>query len=74
MSKSLPKRVGELFAHVQDLIDTATHTAIKRVDENKGKRHRLLGFFSSIGDAYCGGMMRIADGRTIQVTCARALN
>ena len=37
MSKSLPKRVGELFAHVQDLIDTATHTAIKRVDENKKK-------------------------------------
>ena len=52
MSKSLPKRVGELFAHVQDLIDTATHTAIKRVDENKGKRNRLLGFFSSIGDSY----------------------
>ena len=51
MSKSLPKRLGELFAHVQDLIDTATHTAIRRADQNKG-RNKLLGFFSSIGDSY----------------------
>ena len=33
MSKPLSKRVGELFAHIQDLFDTAAHSAIQRVDE-----------------------------------------
>ena len=52
MSKSFSKRVGQLFAHVQDLLDTVIHTVIKRVDESGGKKNRLLGFFSSIGNAY----------------------
>ena len=52
MSKSFSKRVGELFAHVQDLLDTVTHTAIKRVDESGSEKNGLLGFFSSIGNAY----------------------
>ena len=52
MSKSFSKRVGELFAHVQDLLDTVIHTAIKRVDESGGKKNGLLGFFSSIGNSY----------------------
>ena len=37
MSKPLSKRVGELFAHIQDLFDTAAHSAIQRVDEKGGK-------------------------------------
>lgn len=45
MSKPLSKRVGELFAHIQDLFDTAAHSAIQRVDEKGGKKNRLLGFF-----------------------------
>jgi len=52
MSKPLSKRVGELFAHIQDLFDTAAHSAIQRVDKKGGKKNRLLGFFSSAGDAY----------------------
>lgn len=53
MSKSLSKSVGELFAHVQDLMDTVTHTVIKRIGEkNVKERKSLLGFFSSLGDAY----------------------
>ena len=34
MNKPISTRIGELFAHVQDLFDTMIHTAIKRVDEN----------------------------------------
>ncbi|MBC8346040.1 MAG: hypothetical protein ISR89_07050 [Candidatus Marinimicrobia bacterium] len=52
MNKPLSRRVGELFAHIQDLIDSAAHSAIQRVDEKGGKKNRLLGFFSSVGDAY----------------------
>ena len=52
MNKPLSRRLGELFAHIQDLMDTATHSVINRVDEKGGKKNRLLGFFSSIGDAY----------------------
>jgi hypothetical protein len=52
MSKSLSRRVGELFAHIQDLMDTATHSVINRVEEKGEKKNKLLGFFSSVGDAY----------------------
>jgi len=52
MSKPFSRRLGEMFAHIQDLMDTAFHTAIQRVDESGGKKNRLLGFFSSVGDAY----------------------
>ncbi len=41
-----------MFAHIQDLMDTATHTAINRIQEKGGKKNRLLDFFSSVGDAY----------------------
>ena len=51
MNKSLSKRVGELFAHVQDLIDTATHTVIQRAREKGETKNRLFDFFSSAGDA-----------------------
>ncbi len=44
--------MGELFAHIQDLMDTATHSVINRVDEKSGKKNKLLNFFSSAGDAY----------------------
>ena len=52
MNKSLSKQLGELFAHFQDLIDTASHTLIKRLNEDKKKRNRLISFFSTIGDSY----------------------
>ena len=52
MSKPLSKRVGELFAHIQDLFDTAAHSAIQSFDEKSGKKNRLLRFFSSAGNAY----------------------
>mgnify|MGYP003962024799 FL=1 len=52
MNKPLSRRIGELFAHIQDLMDTATHSVINKVDEKGGKKNKLLGFFSSAGDAY----------------------
>jgi len=52
MNKSLSKQLGELFAHFQDLIDTASHTVIKRLKEDEKKRNRLISFFSTIGDSY----------------------
>ena len=52
MSKPLSKRVGELFAHIQDLFDTAAHSAIQSFDEKSGKKNRLLRLFSSAGNAY----------------------
>ena len=52
MNKSLSKQLGELFAQFQDLIDTASHTVIKRLNEDDKKRNRLLSFFSTIGDSY----------------------
>ena len=36
----------------QDLIDTATHSVIKRVNEDGKKRNKLISFFSTIGDSY----------------------
>ncbi|MBT3738383.1 MAG: hypothetical protein HOG33_04720 [Candidatus Marinimicrobia bacterium] len=52
MNKPLSKQLGELFAQFQDLIDTASHTVIKRLNEDDKKRNRLLSFFSTIGDSY----------------------
>jgi hypothetical protein len=52
MNKSLSKQLGELFAHLQDLVDTASHTVIKRLNEGGKKRNKLLSFFSTIGDSY----------------------
>ena len=52
MNKSLSKQLGELLAHFQDLIDTASHTVIKRLKEDEKKRNRLISFFSTIGDSY----------------------
>lgn len=51
MNKPFSSRLGELFAHIQDLIDTGTHAVIKSV-KNNGGGNRLLTFFSSLGDAY----------------------
>ena len=45
MNKSFSKRVGELFAHIQDLMDTATHTMIHRAREKGEPKNKLLGFF-----------------------------
>ncbi|GIT74874.1 MAG: hypothetical protein Ct9H300mP29_8680 [Candidatus Neomarinimicrobiota bacterium] len=45
MNKSFSKRVGELFAHIQDLMDTATHTMIHRAREKGEPKNKLLGVF-----------------------------
>ncbi len=55
MNRPLSTRMGELFAHVQDLIDTMIHTAIKRVDENDKldkKTGKVVGFITRIGYSY----------------------
>jgi hypothetical protein len=55
MSKPLSTRLGELFAHVQDLFDNIIHTVIKRIDENENpdkKTGKIVGFITRIGDAY----------------------
>ena len=55
MNKHLSTRIGELFAHVQDLFDTMIHTAIKRVDGNNKldkKTGKIIGFITRFGDAY----------------------
>ena len=55
MNKPLSTRIGELFAHVQDLFDTMIHTAIKRVDENDKldkKTGKIISFITRFGDAY----------------------
>ena len=55
MNRPLSTRIGELFAHVQDLFDTMIHTAIKRVDENDKldkKTGKIVGFIIRIGDSY----------------------
>lgn len=55
MNKSLSTRIGELFAHVQDLFDTMIHTTIKRVGENDKldkRTGKIVGFIARIGDAY----------------------
>ena len=63
MNKSFSKRVGELFAHIQDLMDTATHTMIHRAREKGEPKNRLLGFFSSFGDAYYKKYKDIKKGK-----------
>ena len=55
MNRPLSTRMGELFAHVQDLLDTIIHSAIKRVDKNDKldkKTGKVVGFITRIGDAY----------------------
>ena len=55
MNKPLSTRIGELFAHVQDLFDTMIHTAIKRVDENDKldkRTEKIVGFITRFGNAY----------------------
>jgi len=55
MNKPLSTRIGELFAHVQDLFDTMIHTAIKRVGENDKldkKTGKVVGYINRFGDAY----------------------
>ena len=55
MNRRLSTRIGELFAHVQDLFDIMIHTVIKRVDENDKldkKTGKVVGFITRIGDAY----------------------
>jgi hypothetical protein len=55
MNKPLSTRIGELFAHAQDLFDTMIHTTIKRVGENDKldkKTGKIVGFITRIGDAY----------------------
>ena len=55
MNRPLSTRIGELFAHVQDLFDTMIHTAIKRVDENDKldkTTGKIIGFITRFGDEY----------------------
>jgi len=55
MNRPLSTRIGELFAHVQDLFDTIIHSAIKRVDENDKldkKTGKIVGFITRAGNAY----------------------
>ena len=55
MNRPLSTRIGELFAHVQDLFDTMIHTAIKRVDENDKldkRTGKIVGFITRFGNAY----------------------
>ena len=52
MNKSFSKSIGELFAHIQDLMDTAIHSIVKKTNENDNKKNRLLPFFSSVADSY----------------------
>ena len=50
MNKPFSTRIGELFAHIQDLFDTIIHFTLKRIRGNKiGK---VISFISSFGDAY----------------------
>lgn len=52
MTKPFSTRVGELFAHIQDLTDTIVHTLLKRARGGKGSRYRLVKFIATLGDAY----------------------
>ncbi len=54
MNKPYSKRLGELFAHVQDLTDTFVQAVIKRIEENSrnGKKNSILKSISSFGNAY----------------------
>jgi len=55
MNKPFSTRIGELFAHIQDLFDTIIHFILKRIKgkgERKNKIGKVISFISSFGDAY----------------------
>jgi len=55
MNKSFSTRIGELFAHIQDLFDTILHVALKRIKRNKKRNNKIgkiISFISTLGDAY----------------------
>ena len=55
MSKPFSTRIGELFAHIQDLFDTIIHASLKRVQTSKKRNNKIgkmLSFISTLGDAY----------------------
>ena len=55
MNKPFSTRIGELFAHIQDLFDTILHVALKRIKRNKKRNNKIgkiISFISTLGDAY----------------------
>ena len=55
MNKPFSSRIGELFAHIQDLFDTIIHASLKRVHTSKKRNNKIgkmLSFISTLGDAY----------------------
>ncbi|MDP6878916.1 MAG: hypothetical protein QGI18_09980 [Candidatus Marinimicrobia bacterium] len=55
MNKSFSTRIGELFAHIQDLFDTILHVTLKRIKKNKKRNNKIgkiISFISTLGDAY----------------------
>ena len=55
MNKSFSTRIGELFAHIQDLFDTILHVTLKRIKRNKKRNNKIgkiISFISTFGDAY----------------------
>ena len=55
MNKPFSTRIGELFAHIQDLYDTVIHVSLKRVKKSKKKNNKIgkiLSFITTLGDAY----------------------
>ena len=55
MNKSFSTRIGELFAHIQDLFDTILHVTLKRIKKNKKRNNtigKVISFISTLGDAY----------------------
>ena len=55
MNKSFSTRIGELFAHIQDLFDTILHVALKRIKRNKKRNNKIgkiISFISTLVDAY----------------------
>ena len=55
MNKSFSTRIGELFAHIQDLFDTILHVTLKRIKRNKKRNNKIgkvISFISTLGDAY----------------------
>ena len=55
MSKPFSTRIGELFAHIQDLFDTIIHASLKRVQTSKKRNNKIgkmISFISTLGDAY----------------------
>jgi hypothetical protein len=55
MNKSFSTRIGELFAHIQDLFDTILHVTLKRIKRIKKRNNKIgkiISFISTLGDAY----------------------